>query len=200
MALQSGDVISASDFINLKARVKAECARRKYNGSVASYANSSYDYTTVPSSNSAPLPEHFNKIITPMNAMVNTGRSTVSSGSLVEQLNTISTALTRLEGISATASNGGCKSSCTGLCQGTCSTGCSGCSGSCTGGCKNSCSGGCAVVCYDGCDTGCYSSCDINCSPQCSNNCYNSCKDSCDSGCKGRCKGSCMGDTDISPY
>ena len=135
MALSEGNVILASDFIAIKARVKAECARRKYNGSVESYAGSSYDYTVTPTDGNVPLPEHFNKIIVPMNAMVDTGRSQTQNGYLVRAMNDIDSALTTLESIAETASSSGCKSSCTGLCQGTCTTGCSGCTGSCSGGC-----------------------------------------------------------------
>ena len=89
MALSEGNVILASDFIALKARVKAECKRRKYNGSVEAYAGSSYDYTVKPKNGNVPLPEHFNKIIVPMNAMVKTGRSKTKNGDLVRAMNDI---------------------------------------------------------------------------------------------------------------
>ena len=112
MALSEGNVILASDFIAIKARVKAECARRKYNGSVESYAGSSYDYTVTPTDGNVPLPEHFNKIIVPMNAMVDTGRSQTQNGYLVRAMNDIDSALTTLESIAETASSSGCKSSC----------------------------------------------------------------------------------------
>ena len=203
MALSEGNVILASDFIALKARVKAECKRRKYNGSVKAYAGSSYDYTVKPKNGNVPLPEHFNKIIVPMNAMVKTGRSKTKNGDLVRAMNDIDTALTKLERIAATAKNGGCKSSCTGLCQGTCSTGCSGCSGTCTGGCSSGCSGSCkgscdwtcTKVCYDNCDSECYGECATGCSGGCTGGCSSlckgSCKSTCTTGCSGSCKGSC---------
>lgn len=203
MALNSGDVFSATDFINLKARVKAECARRKYNGSVASYATATYDYTVVPSANTVPLPEHFNKIITPMNAMVNTGRSTVSSGSLVAQLASISSALSTLEAKDVTASNAGCKASCTGLCQGTCAsactTGCTGackgtCKGTCTGGCGSNCAGTCWAACFVNCDTYCTDTCDSVCAFSCTADCAGGCKGGCLSGCMGTCKGGVQND------
>lgn len=203
MALSEGNVILASDFIALKARVKAECKRRKYNGSVKAYAGSSYDYTVKPKNGNVPLPEHFNKIIVPMNAMVKTGRSKTKNGDLVRAMNDIDTALTKLERIAETAKNGGCKSSCTGLCQGTCSTGCSGCSGTCTGGCSSGCSGSCkgscdwtcTKVCYDNCDSECYGECATGCSGGCTGGCSSlckgSCKSTCTTGCSGSCKGSC---------
>lgn len=200
MALNSGDVFSATDFINLKARVKAECARRKYNGSVASYATATYDYTVVPSANTVPLPEHFNKIITPMNAMVNTGRSTVSSGSLVAQLASISSALSTLEAKDVTASNSGCKSSCTGLCQGTCTGTCtSGCSSGCKGSCKGSCSGSCASQCIDTCKDVCASDCTATCGLGCSFGCVDTCSGTCTDGCMGACKGWCKGNVNADP-
>lgn len=200
MALNSGDVFSATDFINLKARVKAECARRKYNGSVASYATATYDYTVVPSANTVPLPEHFNKIITPMNAMVNTGRSTVSSGSLVAQLASISSALSTLEAKDVTASNAGCKSSCTGLCQGTCTGTCtSGCSSGCKGSCKGSCSGSCANQCIDTCKDVCASDCTATCGLGCSYGCVDTCSGTCSDGCMGACKGWCKGNVNADP-
>lgn len=200
MALNSGDVFSATDFINLKARVKAECARRKYNGSVASYATATYDYTVVPSANTVPLPEHFNKIITPMNAMVNTGRSTVSSESLVAQLASISSALSTLEAKDVTASNSGCKSSCTGLCQGTCTGTCtSGCSSGCKGSCKGSCSGSCASQCIDTCKDVCASDCTATCGLGCSFGCVDTCSGTCSDGCMGACKGWCKGNVNADP-
>ena len=199
MALSEGNVILASDFIAIKARVKAECARRKYNGSVEAYAGSSYDYTIIPQDGKVPLPEHFNKIIVPMNAMVNTGRSKTQNGYVVRAMNDIDTALTKLEGIAETAKNGGCKSSCTGLCQGTCASGCTSCTGSCTNACTSctggctSCSGNCSTSCaFDGCSNGCDDSCAFNCSETCANNCKGTCKGGCLALCKGTCKGATM--------
>ena len=206
MGLNAGDVISASEFTELKARIKAECARRKYNGSVASYAGTSYDYTVAPTTGNAPLPEHFNKIIVPLNAIINTGMSQEESGDIVYQMSTISSSLATLESISATAASSGCKASCTGLCQGTCAsactTGCTGgckgtckgtCSGgctSCTGSCVNGCSGLCTQLCYDNCYTECYGECAFNCTGTCQGGCLGGCKNDC----KGFCKGGVTND------
>ena len=204
MGLNAGDVISASAFTELKARIKAECARRKYNGSVASYAGASYDYTVTPTTGDVPLPEHFNKIIVPLNAIINTEMSQEASGDVVYQMSAISAYLTTLENIGATAASSGCKASCTGLCQGTCATGCTGCTTSCAkscgSGCQVSCSVGCWNICWEDCATGCYSSCDRTCSPSCSNNCYTSCSGTCEGGCSSGCKGSCYGANMASPY
>lgn len=195
MALSEGNVILASDFIAIKARVKAECARRKYNGSVESYAGSNYDYTVTPQDGNVPLPEHFNKIIVPMNAMVNTGRSQTQNGYLVRAMNDIDSALTTLESITETASSSGCKASCTGLCQGACTTGCTG----CTGGCSGSCGGSCSSGCSGGCRTTCTSLCANDCTAACEESCYSNCYHSCSGGCAGECKGTCVGIDNISP-
>lgn len=189
MGVNVGDVISASDFISLKARVKAECERRAYNGSVSSYATSAYDYTVTPTSGALPLPEHFNKIIVPMNAIVDTGRTTTQSGFLVWQLKNISDSLTTLESIEATAASSGCKASCTGLCQGTCTTGCTGCTGDCGGSCVSACSNGCG----SGCAHSCTGSCDTTCTGYCEESCAKNCESNCTGGCMVGCKGSCVG-------
>lgn len=162
MALSEGNVILASDFIAIKARVKAECARRKYNGSVESYAGSSYDYTVTPQDGNVPLPEHFNKIIVPMNAIVDTGRQQTQNGYLVRSMSVINSALTALESIEETAASSGCSASCTGLCQGTCTTGCTG----CTSACRTSCSGSCGTSCSKGCSTNCSAICKGTCMGQ----------------------------------
>ena len=197
MALSEGNVILATDFIAIKARVKAECARRKYNGSVESYAGSSYDYTVTPTEGDVPLPEHFNKIIVPMNAIVNIGRTQTQNGYLVRAMSDIDAALTTLEGISETASNGGCKASCTGLCQGTCTTGCTGCSNTCKDGCKGSCVGGCGYECSndctDECASECRSECGGGCGGGCTDSCTSSCIGTCSGGCGTGCKGNCSG-------
>ena len=80
MALTVNNKYLASDFIALKARVKAECARRKYTGSVETYASSKYDYTVTPTDGGLVLPEHVNKLITPLNAIASTGLTTKKTG------------------------------------------------------------------------------------------------------------------------
>lgn len=195
MGVNVGDVISASDFISLKARVKAECERRAYNGSVSSYATSAYDYTVTPTSGALPLPEHFNKIIVPMNAIVDTGRTTTQSGFLVWQLKNISDSLTTLESIEATAASSGCKASCTGLCQGTCTTGCTGCTGDCGGSCVSACSNGCGSGCAQSCTGSCDTTCTGYCEESCAKNCESNCTGGCLIGCKGSCVGSSFGNT-----
>lgn len=193
MGLKEGDLIRAADFVSIKARVKAECKRRKYNGSVASYAGASYDYTVAPKDGDPPLAEHFNKIIVPLNAIVDTGRTQTSNGYLVRAINDIESKLTTLEAIDATAASSGCKSSCTGLCQGTCTTGCTGCTGGCSGSCGTGCANGCSSGCTGGCKNGCKGSCVNGCGEYCEGACDNTCKTTCDTACTGGCKGVCKG-------
>lgn len=190
MALGVSNPILSSDFINLKARVKAECERRHYNGSVAQYADARYDYTIQPTPSSIPLPEHLNKIIIPLNAITDTGISQTRSGYLTRTIQSASNILTTLEAIEPDSANSGCKSTCTGLCQGTCASGCTGCSGTCQNGCGGGCSGSCSTSCsFDGCSNGCDDSCAFNCSEWCANGCSGTCSGGCISGCKGSCTG-----------
>jgi hypothetical protein len=49
MALTQGSKITATDFNNLKTALKTELARRKYTGSVSSYAT---NFTVAPAANS----------------------------------------------------------------------------------------------------------------------------------------------------
>lgn len=181
--------IAALDFIILKERIKSECARRKYNGSVASFADSTYDYTVVPTEGSVPLPEHFNKIIVPMNAIYDTGRTQTKSGFLVRQLYPIGEILSELEDVGITDANSGCNSSCTGLCQGTCTIGCTGCTGGCTGNCGSGCANGCSTGCLNLCTGSCEGSCVTGCGEYCEGACTNTCLSGCYNVCKGSCKG-----------
>lgn len=183
MALTKGNPILASELVSIKARVKAEMLRRNQVGSLTAYGGSSYDYTVTPTAGGEILPEHWNKIITPMNAMVNTGLSTVSSGNIIPSLDTINTLLTKAEGYSITGNTTNCKASCSGLCVGTCKT-------NCGSGCSGSCSGSCTDACTDAC-TGCTGNCKGGCSGGCKNDCASGCAWTCNSNCSGGCKAAC---------
>lgn len=190
MAFTVGNPILASELISIKARVKAEMLRRNKVGSLTSYGGSAYDYTVTPVAGNPILPEHFNKIITPMNAMVNTGLSTVNSGDPIPALDGLVAQLTVAEGYSITGKSTNCKASCSGLCVGTCQTACgNGCSTSCTG----NCSGGCNDACADGCTSSCGGSCSSGCGTTCNKNCATSCATDCSGGCEDKCRGSCTG-------
>lgn len=190
MAFTVGNPILASELISIKARVKAEMLRRNKVGSLTSYGGSAYDYTVTPVAGDPILPEHFNKIITPMNAMVNTGLSTVKSGDPIPALDGLVAKLTAAEGYSITGKSTNCKASCSGLCVGTCQSACgNGCSTSCTG----TCSGGCNDACADGCTSSCGGSCSSGCGTSCNKNCATSCATDCSGGCEDKCRGSCTG-------
>lgn len=190
MSFTVGNPILASELISIKARVKAEMLRRNKVGSLTAYGGSAYDYTVTPAAGNPILPEHFNKIITPMNAMVNTGLSTVNSGDPIPALDGLVAQLTAAEGYSLTSNSTNCKSSCSGLCVGTCKTACgTGCSSGCTG----TCSGGCADNCADGCSNICGGSCSHGCGTSCTKGCANTCNGNCSGGCEDECRGSCTG-------
>lgn len=174
-------LITPNRFIELKAKVKAECQRRQYVGSVASYAGTDYDYSISPTSGGKIVREHYDKNADPLNAI--TGNFSSKSSVIKEQaIADMEASVTNLATIDATASNSGCAASCTGLCQGSCTTGCSGCSGSCSGSCD-----GCS-----GCGSGC-SGCS-GCGSGCANSCSGSCRGSCSGGCNTTCTASCAGD------
>lgn len=190
MAFTVGNPILASELVAIKARVKAEMLRRNKVGSLAAYGGAAYDYTVVPAAGNPILPEHFNKIITPMNAMVNTGLSTVNSGDPIPSLEGLVNQLTAAEKYALASKTTNCRSSCSGLCVGTCYNACGGsCSTSCVGGC----SGGCADACSDGCTASCGSSCNTHCSQKCTGYCDGTCSDECKGGCVYHCTGTCGG-------
>lgn len=60
MALSQNNIITASDINALKDRVKAEMKRRKYTGSLTTYASATYDYnsSTAPATGRSILAEH----------------------------------------------------------------------------------------------------------------------------------------------
>ena len=192
--------VSAQRYNNLKAEVKAECARRSNvsttsgSTSVASYAGTAYDYTTTPASGVVIKEEHYTKNKVPLAAI----KSGIGSDSkLIDDSN-----MTELESFvtlckaqgkeDKTAENNTCSGGCTGLCYltctGSCSGGCEGtCSGGCSGSCKNSCGGACSSSCKEG---DCYGGCSGDCEGSCTGDCDGSCKGGCD-GCSGYCGAAC---------
>lgn len=191
MAFTVGNPILASELIAIKARVKAEMLRRNQVGSLVEYGGSDYDYTVTPAAGNPVLPEHFNKLIIPMNAMVDTGLTTVSSGEPIPALDGLVTKLTEAEEYTISGNSTNCKASCSGLCVGTCKTACgSACSGSCSGSCTDSCTGGCENGCTGNCKGGCSKTCKTDCAVQCGNSCKDSCTVGCSYGCRGTCQGS----------
>lgn len=191
--------VKADRFAALKAKVKAECLRRSYEGSVASYGGASYDYSEAPAAGRVIRQEHRDKLIGPMRAVnsdvIPAGQGVVSE----EELKNLETRATVWAARSiADQSGSDCKTGCTGTCYTGCTTGCSGCSGGCSGGCKgcsgcgSGCAGGCTGECTTGC-SGCGNACSTNCDgcTGCGSDCQTGCGQGCGSGCARTCSGHC---------
>ena len=152
MALTKGSKTEASDINSLKARVKAEMNRRCRLGSLASYAGTSYDYTTTPATGVKMNVEHINKILTPMSKITSQSYGNSKAvGDLATAPDILSTNLAVYETQAMTkGATSSCSSSCSGLCTTGCYNACTGCTGctSCSG-CSGSCSGcsGCGDDC-----------------------------------------------------
>lgn len=185
-------MIDSATFNNLKARVKAECKRRKYTGSVESYGGSAYDYTNPASAGKIVRYEHYTKIADPLSAIdgvTRKPRTRINQADITEMQNT----LTTLEGKSLTTTSTGCNASCTGLCYTVCTGSCKGsCGDGCTGctGCGDSCAYWCGAGC-DGSCSGCGDSCGTSCGTLCSQACGTGCSDTCTAACASWCGGSC---------
>ena len=201
----SGSIVDIDRLTKLKAKVKAECLRRKYTGSVENYGSSTYDFSNNPTVGGVIRKEYYDKNATPLNAINNT---------LVPKANITNTENVALNDeiynmdyqVSAwmttdktNKDHSDCANSCTGLClscTGSCTSGCSNtcrancandCTGVCGDGCTNSCRGcgsGCSGSCYGDCDGGCKGTCTVTCG-------YEGCSGVCQEGCKSNCSGTC---------
>lgn len=145
-------LVTPDRFNTLKAKVKSECARRKYtsNGnSVANFADADYDYNIIPASGKVIHQEHKDKLIEPMNA-IHDGNGTTGVGIIDDDdLITMETNIIIYENTAIDDhSKTDCDSACTGLCYTTCENGCY---TSCTGTCSNQCTTTCTGTCKDGC-------------------------------------------------
>ncbi len=199
MALNSQNQILASDFVSLKARVKAEMNRRCRSGSLTAYAGSAYDYSVVPANGVIVKPEHLNKLVVPINAISPSGYTEKAAGDAVPELATLDAKLASHEAYPMRGSGSDCASGCSGLCSsgcynscsgcgGSCSYDCSGCSGTCTGDCEGTCSGGCSTSCggacwRDGCTSNCTAACRMDCTGGCKGNCGSICSTNCRTTC-----------------
>lgn len=210
----SNSILTPGRFTELKARIKSEVSRRRYVGSVTSYASTSYDYTITPKALEIPRPEHINKILEPIRAINPTSMPELAKNGTPIQDNfdlmdsTITVFVSKP--LTAAASNTGCAASCTGLCSTSC-TSCTGCSNactSCTGSCDGcrGCGGACSYSCSGGCDgcRGCGGACSYSCSgcsggcTGCTNECTANCGNTCSTGCYGcsvTCSGNCSYDS-----
>ena len=176
MSLSIGEQALAVDIIALKTRVKAEMQRRKYNGSLEQYATTEWDFTNTPSSGTQLFVEQGQKIITPLNAINNTGLTSPNVGDQIKAMQLLSDKLTEWENNSVTSNINDCNSACSGLCMTTCYNVCTAsCGNNCSGTCSGSCAGDCAFGClyYCGGCGGCGSSCS-GCSGSCTGNCTTS--------------------------
>lgn len=188
----ANSIISPDRFNDLKAKVKAECQRRAYVGSVTDYASTVYDYTNAPTSKNVISKEHYEKIAVPLNAIsgdVSTDGARIINEAEMATMETKATTLAAIS-LNVAQANTGCAASCTGLCSTGCynactsctsCSGCGGCDGSCWGDCTG-CSGTCWNVCQNSCDGGCTGSCTHVCGSGCGSDCTG-CTGSCDSSC-----------------
>jgi len=199
LALNSQNQILASDFVSLKARVKAEMNRRCRSGSLTAYAGAAYDYSVVPANGVIVKPEHLNKLVVPINAISPSGYTEKAAGDAVPELATLDAKLAGHEAYPMRGSGSDCASGCSGLCSsgcynscsgcgGSCSYDCSGCSGTCTGDCEGTCSGGCSTSCggacwRDGCTSNCTAACRMDCTGGCKGNCGSICSTNCRTTC-----------------
>lgn len=196
MPLSAGEQITATDFIDLKNRVREEMKRRKYTGSLTAYAGSAYDYTTTPAQGVSIAAEHQEKIVTPMRAINSTkldSITTASSGNAVVSLSNLDTILSGFENRSLAPGSSDCGVACSGLCHTRCDNTCSGCRNGCEDNCANSCYADCTGTCDNTCK-----SCSANCGGVCSNTCNNGCYMSCTKVCAGDCTAVCASTASVS--
>ena len=189
-------IITASRLNTLKSAVKAECNRRKYTGSVTTYAGSTYNYNKTPAKNVIIEKEIYEKNAVPLNAISGDISTEVSSNIIKDSdFLKLETKVASLKKISLNAAAGatGCNASCTGLCSTSCGDSCSGCTG-CGSGCASTCKGDCEGSCSGGCSgqcTGCEAECRDDCTAKCADDCWARCADDCRGDCEGYCSDSC---------
>ena len=201
----SGSIVDIDRLTKLKAKVKAECLRRKYTGSVENYGSSTYDFSNNPTVGGVIGREYYDKNATPLNAINNnlvpkaniTNAENVALNDEIYNMDYQVSAWMTTDKTNKDHSD--CANSCTGLClscTGSCTSGCSNtcrancandCTGVCGNGCTNSCRGcgsGCSGSCYGDCDGGCKGTCSVTCG-------YEGCSGVCQEGCKSNCSGTC---------
>lgn len=187
-------IITASRLNTLKSAVKAECNRRKYTGSVTTYAGSTYNYNKTPAKNVIIEKEIYEKNAVPLNAISGDISTEVSSNIIKDSdFLKLETKVASLKKISLSAASGstGCNASCTGLCSTGCGNSCDGCTG-CGSGCASTCSGSCEGSCKGGCEAECEDDCTADCASDCWARCADNCQGSCEGSCRGGCDNSCM--------
>lgn len=201
----SGSIVDIDRLTKLKAKVKAECLRRKYTGSVENYGSSTYDFSNNPTVGGVIKREYYDKNATPLNAINNnlvpkaniTDAENVALNDEIYNMDYQVSAWMTTDKTNKEHTD--CAVSCTGLClscTGSCTSGCSGtcsviCGQNCSGKCSGGCSGGCSG-CGSGCSGGCSGSCSGNCKGTCTTTCgYAGCSAKCAEGCSNGCSGTC---------
>ena len=203
----SGSIVDIDRLTKLKAKVKAECLRRKYTDSVENYGSSTYDFSNNPTVGGVIKREYYDKNATPLNAINN---SLVPKANITDAENVVlNDEIYKMdEYVSAwmttdptNKDHTDCAVSCTGLClscTNSCTSGCSNtcranCADDCTGGCRANCAAdSCTGVCGSGCASSCYGDCTSGCKGTCKVVCgYAGCTGACQEGCKKECDGTC---------
>lgn len=139
-------MITPSETIELKRRIKAEMARRNGYGSLAEFADASYDFNVQPAYGEKTLVEHGAKTIDLLLQICDHGDL-----ALVKENNPIPTSFdsSLLDYVNLLAAeprtgdpaeHSSCRSHCSGLCAGSCVGQCNGCQG-CTASCGSGCAG-----------------------------------------------------------
>ena len=201
----SGSIVDIDRLTKLKAKVKAECLRRKYTGSVENYGSSTYAFSNNPTVGGVIKKEYYDKNATPLNAINNNlvPKANITDAENVALNNEIYNMDYQVSAWMTTdktnKDHSDCANSCTGLClscTGSCTSGCSGtcsviCGQNCSGKCSGGCSGGCSG-CGSGCSGSCSGSCSGNCKGTCTTTCgYAGCSAKCAEGCSNGCSGTC---------
>ena len=169
MSLSKDNLLSAADFIGLKARVKAEMLRRNGSGDLSAYGGTVWDYTIPPVADEVVSMELFNKLIQPQQAITTTGVAILvaNNDTSLHDMTIIDAKQTLFEAQARGATSGNdCAALCSGMCIATCSTACI---GGCTGQCTTTCWGGCKGSSTCGGCTGC-----TGCGGACSGPCNSS--------------------------
>lgn len=154
-------MLTADEMNQLKSKVKNEMARRSEYGSLASFSDSNYDFSTPPSRGGVIKEEQGKKTVNLILQIKDKGDLKFANQGEVIPSSVDSSLLGYLDELAVEPMEGNqssCRGACTGLCLGTCSGGCNGCTGTCSGGCSG-CQGcgGCTDAC-NGC-TSCAGQC-----------------------------------------
>lgn len=177
--------ITPGYFTTMKSRINAEMNRRKYNGSLVSYAGAVYQYTV----GNSILLEHVDKNLEPLRAINPDGQPALGPKFMkLQDKEVMDSKLLIYESNPETSSTNDCANLCSGLCVSACDIGCTGCT-SCTGSCIGTCQSQCANDCTGGCTRQCADGCSGSCRGGCSDACT-SCIGGCTS-CSGGCSGGC---------